>query len=127
MAILDGPLQKVAQTLIGRFGQDVVLKEVITGNFQVATNTVGNTPIEHPVKAVVPKKVSREGQSLMKEGDQVHLVAAGALPGKVPTTNWLLISGDRELEIVGVTPVIAGDEAAMYEIISRGYECRLGS
>jgi hypothetical protein len=41
MAILDGPLQKVAQTLIGRFGQDVVLKEVITGNFQVATNTVG--------------------------------------------------------------------------------------
>ena len=100
--------------------KDVVLKEVVTGAFQPATDSVANTPLEHPVRAVVPQKVTREGQGLMKEGDQVHLVAAAALPGKVPTTDWLLVSGKREREIVGLTPVISGDQAAMYEIISRG-------
>lgn len=120
MGILDGPIGKVAQTLIDRFGQDVVLKEVITGVFQPASDSVANTPLEHPVRAVVPQKVSREGKALMKEGDQVHLVAAAAIPGKVPTTDWLLVSGAREREIVGVNPVISGEQAAMYEIISRG-------
>lgn len=119
MGVLDGPIGKVAKTLIDTFGQSVVLKEVITGEFQPATDSVANTPLEHPVKAVVPQKVSREGQALMKEGDQVHLVAADALP-REPTTDWLLISGDREYEIVGVNPVISGERAAMYEIVSRG-------
>ena len=124
MGVLDSAIRGVTATLIQQFGQTVVLKSIVTGVFNSATDTVGTTEVQVSLKGVISEFTKEEVFGLVESGDKKVLVAASdvLVSGSevMPDTNWKLQIGSVWHEIVQVSVTHSGDEAALLTIAARG-------
>jgi hypothetical protein len=119
MGVLDTVARNVASSMVGKFGQSVLLKEKQAGSYDSATDTVSTFKLEHSVSALITEFAATEIRGLVKSGDKKVLVAAKDLP-RTPTVEWVLKIGDRWYSIRHVLTSYSGDEAAVHELVARG-------
>jgi len=119
MGVLDTVARNLASRMLGKFGQEVRLREKQAGTFDSASDTVATFKTEHVVTAMVAEFGATEVQGLVKSGDKKVLVAAKDLP-RTPTVEWTLKIGDRWYTIRHVRTTYSGDEPAIHELVVRG-------
>ena len=119
MGVLDTVMRNAASSMIGKFGQTVLLREKQAGQFSSATDTVSTFKVEHEVSAAVMEFGATEIHGLVKSGDKKVLVAAKDLP-RTPTVEWDIRIGDRWYTIRHVQTSYSGDDPAVHELVARG-------
>jgi len=119
MGVLDSVARSVASSMVGKFGQTVILQEKQTGAYAPSTTSVAVAKFEHEVSAIVSDYAEYQVQGLIKSGDKKVLIAAKDLP-RTPTVDWTIKIGERWFEIRHVKTVYSGDEQAMHELVARG-------
>jgi hypothetical protein len=120
MTVLDGPMGKVAQTLIGTFGRPAVLKRA--GDFEgynPSTLNVepGISPTEIPCEVTFVRfeETSLDG-TLVQQGDRAALVSRERIGTEpIPGSDKLTESGST-WDVVAVSGVSSGAEEAMYAL-----------
>lgn len=118
---LDRIAQKVASSVIGRFGKKtaiVLIQKPATGAYNRTTGAAAQASTSVPITGTVwtASKGERAG---VEAGDYRVLVASLPLGTVVPSTeDQLSIDGDV-LQIVDVETIWASDEAASYILTGR--------
>lgn len=136
MGLLDGPLRNVSATLLGQFGQRVVLRQPGEEAYDPETGTVEPTYADYALRAVrepyrgryaesAPEWVRRaeftltipatldalDGFRAPQAGDTV--VMGADIEGDDDAPVW---SGGTEYTVLHVQPVDSGDQAALYQL-----------
>lgn len=118
---LDGPLRKVAEKLIAKFGKQIVLRFVTTGSYDTSTRTYSSSTADQTVRALLESPgLSRRAYGESGPGGsrsqewKITLAARGLT--REPTPADLIVIGDQEMEITGVDPTYAGGLPALYQL-----------
>ena len=119
MTLLDGPIRKVAKTVIDRFGTDVTLRAIGRSTYNVTNGASTQTPTDSPLKGILSEYNAYEIGDTIKAGDRKLEIAASAL-SSAPTTGDQVLVGNGLYRIVRIRIHMSGDQAALYELQLRG-------
>ncbi len=117
MGVLDGPMAKVANTLVGTFGRAATFKDYPEPTYRVPTGTAITTPTDISCKVSVQEfHDSQIDGTLIKRGDRLFIVARSDL-GVEPAANRdeIVVDG-KTWSIVGVKGLSSGEQEAAYEL-----------
>ncbi len=85
-------LEKVAGTVIEKFGGDVTIRYVSAGSYNATTGAISETASDTDVKGVLEDVSVREVNELVQQGDKRLTVAAKDLPSAPETKDRVVIS-----------------------------------
>ena len=120
MALADS-LRKVANKAIGKFGGDVTIRFVTSGDYDTTTGTVPDHAIgleDITVKGVLEDVNAAEVNDLVRGDDKKLTVAASALSAVLGLDDKVLISSVTH-QIVRIETVEQDNQAIVYEIYLR--------
>ncbi|BAQ93765.1 putative tail protein [uncultured Mediterranean phage uvMED] len=120
MALADS-LRKVANKAIGKFGGDVTIQFVTTGDYDTTTGTVPSHAIgleNITVKGVLEDVNSSEVNDLVRGDDKKLTVAASALSA-VPGVDDKVLISDVTHQVVRVETVEQANQAIVYQLFLR--------
>lgn len=124
---LSGPLRKVANKLMAKFGTTAVLRTVASGVYNPETGTVSQVTTDFTIKGVftttnvLATENVRELQAndLIQTSERRFLFAANSI-SVVPTTADKLVYDGNELEIIRADRLEQDGLNIVYELILRG-------
>lgn len=116
---LDGPLRKVAKTLLDRFGTTVTVRIVTYGAYNTTTGTGTDTNSDTSTKGVLYDYRADEVYGLVQRGDRKLIVAALDVTTE-PTAKARAVISSVVYEIVTVETLWSGDQATAYILQIRG-------
>jgi hypothetical protein len=120
MALADS-LRKVASKAIGKFGGDVTIRFVTSGDYDTTTGTVPDHAIgleDITVKGVLEDVNAAEVNDLVRGDDKKLTVAASALSAVPGIDDKVLISGVTH-QIVRIETVEQANQAIVYQLFLR--------
>jgi hypothetical protein len=117
MSALSTSLQKVAKTIIGKFGGDVTVRIVSAGSYNTTTGAINETESDDEIKGVLTDVSLREVNELVQAGDKRLTIAATA--NGAPETKDRVVIGSVVHQIIQVNTVEQDNEAIVYELILR--------
>lgn len=123
MGLLDGPMGKVASTLIGALGASAVLQRTIKDYDELEGVDVAKATTSYNVKVSPPSPFNRfevNGSTVLAD-DLKCIIASSQAPGGFidPKTDTLTIAG-ATYRIAGVQPIQSGDNSAAFQLTLRG-------
>ena len=111
-------LEKVAGTVIAKFGGDVTVRYVSAGTYNATTGAITETASDTDVKGVLEGVSVREVNELIQQGDKRLTVAAIDLPSAPETKDRVVISTIVH-QIIRVETTEQDNTAITYELILR--------
>ena len=111
-------LEKVAGTVIAKFGGDVTVRYVSAGTYNATTGAITETASDTDVKGVLEDVSVREVNELVQQGDKRLTVAAKELPSAPGTKDRVVISSVVH-QIIRVETTEQDNTAITYELILR--------
>ena len=111
-------LEKVAGTVIAKFGGDVTVRYVSAGSYNATTGAITETVSDSDVKGVLEGVSVREVNELVQQGDKRLTVAAKDLPSAPETKDRVVISTIVH-QIIRVETTEQDNTAITYELILR--------
>ena len=111
-------LEKVAGTVIAKFGGDVTVRYVSAGTYNATTGAITETTSDTDVKGVLEGVSVREVNELIQQGDKRLTVAAIDLPSAPETKDRVVISAVVH-QIIRVETTEQDNTAITYELILR--------
>lgn len=117
MALVDS-LQKVASTIVGKFGGDVTIRSVSASAYDSTTGVVTETESDTVIKGVLEGVSLREVNELIQAGDKRLTIAADDLATAPETKDRVVISAVVH-QIIRVETTEQDNEAITYELILR--------
>ena len=112
-------LEKVAGTVISKFGGDVTIRYVTAGVYNTTTGASTETTSDSVVKGVLEGVSKGEVNGLIEAGDKRLVVAAKDLPSAPGTKDRAVIS-TVVYQIITVNTVEQEGVAITFELILRG-------
>lgn len=116
---LAQPLEKVAGTVISKFGGDVTIRYVTAGVYNTTTGASTETTSDSAVKGVLEGVSKGEVNGLIQAEDKRLIVAAKDLPSAPGTKDRVVIS-TVVYQIITVNTVEQEGNPITYELILRG-------
>jgi hypothetical protein len=111
-------LEKVAGTVITKFGGDVTVRYVTSGVYNTTSGTSGETISDTEIKGILAAVNKAEANGLIQAEDKRLTVAAVDLPSAPATKDRVVISSIA-YQIVTVNIVEQEGVAITYELILR--------
>ena len=111
-------LEKVAVTVMAKFGGDVTVRYVSAGSYNATTGAITETASDTNVKGVLEDVNVREVNELVQQGDKRLTVAAKDLPSAPETKDRVVISTVVH-QIIRVETTEQDNTAITYELILR--------
>ena len=112
-------LEKVAGTVIAKFGGDVTIRYVTAGVYNTTTGASTETTSDSVVKGVLEGVSKNEVNGLIQAEDKRLVVAAADLPSAPGTKDRAVISS-VVYQIITVNTVEQEGVAITFELILRG-------
>jgi len=112
-------LEKVAGTVIAKFGGDVTIRYTTAGTYNTATGASAETTSDSVVKGVLEGVSKGEVNGLIQAEDKRLVVAATDLPS-APGTKDKAVIGSVVYQIITVNTVEQEGVAITFELILRG-------
>ena len=112
-------LEKVAGTVITKFGGDVTVRYVTPGAYSTTNGTAAEETSDTEVKGILAAVSKAEANGLIQAEDKRLTVAAVELPSAPATKDRVIISSIA-YQIVTVNIVEQEGVALTYELILRG-------
>jgi hypothetical protein len=111
-------LEKVAGTVVAKFGGDVTVRYVSAGTYNATTGAITETTSDTDVKGVLEGVSVREVNELIQQGDKRLTVAAIDLPSAPETKDRVVISTIVH-QIIRVETTEQDNTAITHELILR--------
>ena len=111
-------LEKVAGTVIAKFGGDVTVRYVSAGSYNATTGAISETASDTDVKGVLEGVSVREVNELVQQSDKRLTVAAKDLPSAPQTKDRVVISSVVH-QIIRVETSEQDNTAITHELILR--------
>ena len=111
-------LEKVAGTVIAKFGGNVTVRYVSAGGYNATTGAITETTSDTDVKGVLEDVSVREVNELVQQGDKRLTVAATDLPSAPETKDRVVISTIVH-QIIRVETTEQDNTAITHELILR--------
>ena len=111
-------LEKVAGSVIAKFGGDVTVRYVSAGGYNATTGAISETASDTSVKGVLEDVSVREVNELVQQGDKRLTVAAKDLPSAPETKDRVVISTIVH-QIIRVETTEQDNTAITHELILR--------
>lgn len=116
---LNTSLRKIASTLLGKFGGDVVIRRVTPSAYSTATGAVTESVTDTAIRGVIEGISLREVNDLIQATDKRLTVAALDLSNTVPSpTDRIVIDGVVH-QIIAVDRIEQDGLPITYELILR--------
>lgn len=124
MALLDGPLRGVAQTLAGKFGISGTLTRE-GGSYSASSGSVSSSTATHTVTGVIEQPREDEfGQQIgdggtIRHGDLKYTIEAKGLSvDPDPETDTVEVDGVT-YALIGAKPIYSGEQVALWTLVIR--------
>tara|TARA_R110001583_G_scaffold151245_1_gene303166 strand:+ start:377 stop:733 length:357 start_codon:yes stop_codon:yes gene_type:complete len=111
-------LERVAGTVIAKFGGDVTVRYVSAGAYNTTTGVITESASDTDVKGVLEDVSVREINELVQQGDKRLTVAAKDLPSAPETKDRVVISTIVH-QIIRVETTEQDNTAITHELILR--------
>ena len=111
-------LEKVAGTVIAKFGGDVTVRYVSAGTYNATTGEIVEGTSDTDVKGVLEDVSVREVNELVQQGDKRLTIAAKDLPSAPETKDRVVISAVVH-QIIRVETTEQDNTAITHELILR--------
>tara|TARA_R100000231_G_scaffold83319_1_gene63550 strand:+ start:166 stop:525 length:360 start_codon:yes stop_codon:yes gene_type:complete len=118
MSRLSKSFRKVASTVLGKFGGDVIFKRITHGSYDTATGSVSESITTTTIKGILQNVNQREINDLIKENDKILIIAASDLE-QTPTTSDRVLIASIEYQIIRINIDENDNQNIKYEIYLR--------
>ena len=111
--MLDAPLRKVAQSVLGKFGTSVAIRRVTGTAYNTTTGTMIPTTVDTVVKGRLDEYTDRQLSDTIRAGDRKLTIAAADLTIP-PTVDDTVVIAMLVYEVVRVVSEQATDLSAIH-------------
>jgi len=117
MALVNS-LQKIASTLVQKFGGDITYRQIAGSAYNTTTGAVTETATDTAIKGVLDRVSKQEVNELIHEQDKKLIVAAADLPAAASLTDRVVISNVVH-QIIQINVIEQDNQPITFELFLR--------
>ena len=118
MSRISKGLRNVSSKVLGKFGGDVIFKQITNGSYDTTSGSVSESITATTIKGILQNVNQREINDLIKENDKILIIAAADL-AQTPTTSDRVLVASIEYQIIRINIDENDNQNIKYEIYLR--------